>query len=221
MTASRPVWHVDRPDEVALRLATATHGLTREEAHARLAREGPNELQEAPPTSPLVVLLHQFRSPLIYILLAATLVTLALEQFIDAGVIAAVLVLNAIIGSIQERRAEASVRALMHLLAPHARVIRDGREWEIESRELVPGDVVLLESGARVPADLRLFSTTALRVDESLLTGESLPVTKMTVALESADRPVADRTNMAYMGAVAASGRGRGYVVATGLRTEL
>jgi magnesium-transporting ATPase (P-type) len=221
VTASRPVWHMDRSDEVALRLATTTHGLTREEAQARLGREGPNQLPETPPTSPLVVVLHQFRSPLIYILLAATLVTLALEEFIDAGVIAAVLVLNAIIGYTQERRAEASVRALMHLLAPHARVIREGREWEIESRALVPGDLVLLESGARVPADLRLFSTTALRVDESLLTGESLPVTKMTGALDSADRPVADRTNMAYMGTVAASGRGRGYVVATGLRTEL
>jgi calcium-translocating P-type ATPase len=219
--STRPAWHVDRPDAIASRLGTGTRGLTREEAHLRLTREGPNQLPEAAPTSPLVVLLHQFRSPLIYILLAATLVTLALEEFIDAGVIAAVLVLNAIIDYTQERRAEASVRALMHLLAPRARVIRDGREWEIESRELVTGDVVLLESGARVPADLRLFSTTALRIDESLLTGESLPVTKTTVPLDAVDRPVADRRNMAYMGTVAASGRGRGYVIATGVRTEL
>jgi Ca2+-transporting ATPase len=218
---TRSVWHAERPDDVASRLGTGTRGLTREDVHARLARDGPNALPQSPPTSPLVVLLHQFRSPLIYILLAATLVTLALEEYIDAGVIAAVLVLNAIIGYTQERRAEASVRALMHLLAPHARVIRDGREWEVESRDLVAGDVVLLESGARVPADLRLFSTTALRVDESLLTGESLPVTKTTLALDAADRAVADRTNMAYMGTVAASGRGRGYVTATGLRTEL
>src|SRR5581483_775482 len=167
---TRPSWHVEKPDEIAERLGTDPHGLTRAEAHTRLAREGPNQLPEAPPTSPLVVLLHQFGSPLIYILLAATLVTLALEEFIDAGVIAAVLALNAIIGYTQERRAEASVRALMHLMAPHARVIRDGREWEIESGELVAGDVVLLESGARVPAALRLFAATALRVDESLLT---------------------------------------------------
>ncbi len=218
---TRPSWHVEKPDEIAERLGTDPHGLTRAEAHTRLAREGPNQLPEAPPTSPLVVLLHQFGSPLIYILLAATLVTLALEEFIDAGVIAAVLALNAIIGYTQERRAEASVRALMHLMAPHARVIRDGREWEIESGELVAGDVVLLESGARVPADLRLFAVTALRVDESLLTGESLPVTKTTAPLDGVDRGVADRTNMAYMGTVVASGRGRGYVVATSVRTEL
>src|SRR5918994_2397930 len=219
--STRPAWHVDWPDAVASRLGTGTQGLTREEAHLRLTREGPNQLPEAAPTSRLVVLLHQFRSPLIYILLAATLVTLVLEEFIDAGVIAAVLVLNAIIGYTQERRAEASVRALMHLLAPHARVIRDGREWEIESRALVPGDLVLLESEARVPADLRLFSTTALRIDESLLTGESLPVAKTIAALDSVARPLADRRNMAYMGTVAASGRGRGYVIATGVRTEL
>jgi Ca2+-transporting ATPase len=219
--AERPVWHAVAADEVAVGLATGPHGLSRDEARARLARHGLNQLPETPPTSPLVVLLHQFRSPLIYILLAAALVTLILEEFIDAGVIAAVLMLNAIIGFTQERRAEASVRALMRLMAPRARVIRDGREWEVESRELVPGDVVLLESGVRVPADLRLFHTTALRIDESLLTGESLPVTKTTGPLEPAERPVADRTNLAYMGAVVASGRGRGYVVATGLRTEL
>jgi len=219
--SARAAWHIDGPDAIASRLGTRTEGLTRHEAQLRLRRYGPNQLPEAAPTSPLVVLLHQFRSPLIYILLAATLVTVALEEFIDAGVIAAVLILNAIVGYTQERRADASVRALMHLLAPRARVIRDAREWEIESRELVPGDVVLLESGARVPADLRLFSTTALRIDESLLTGESLPVAKTTAALDSVDRPVADRSNMAFMGTVAASGRGRGYVIATGVGTEL
>jgi Ca2+-transporting ATPase len=215
------VWHTLEPDAVALRLATSSDGLMQDEARRRLERDGPNELAEAPPTSALVVLLHQFRSPLIYILLVATLVTLVLEEFIDAGVIAAVLLLNAAIGFSQERRAEQSVRALMRLMAPKARVIREGREWEIEGRDLVAGDVVLLESGARVPADLRLYSTTALRVDESLLTGESLPVTKSTAAFDVPDRPLADRTNLAFMGTVVASGRGRGYVVATAARTEL
>jgi Ca2+-transporting ATPase len=109
----------------------------------------------------------------------------------------------------------------MRLMAPKARVVREGREWEVESRELVVGDVVLLESGARVPADLRLFSTTALRIDESLLTGESLPVTKTTAPLDAPSRPLADRTNMAYMAAVVASGRGRGYVVATATATAV
>ncbi|HUE89865.1 MAG TPA: HAD-IC family P-type ATPase [Vicinamibacterales bacterium] len=220
--ASRRVfWHTLEPDEVARELASSPEGLSRDEAGRRLERDGPNELAETPPTSPLVVLLHQFRSPLIYILLAATVVTLLLEEFIDAGVIGTVLLLNAIIGFTQERKAEQSVRALMRLMAPHARVIRDGRESEVESRELVTGDLVLLESGARVPADLRLIATTALRVDESLLTGESLPVTKTTPALTPPERPLADRTNMVYMGTVVSSGRGRGYVVATAAETEL
>jgi Ca2+-transporting ATPase len=216
-----PDWHTCDIDTVTERLSTAVHGLSQAEARARLARDGPNQLPEAPPTSWLVVLLHQFRSPLIYILLAAALVTLVLEEFIDASVIAAVLLLNAVIGYTQERQAENSVRALMRLMAPRARVVRDGREWEVESRELVAGDVVLLESGARVPADLRLFSTTALRVDESLLTGESLPVTKTTAALDSPARPIADRTNMAYTATVVASGRGRGYVAATATATAV
>jgi magnesium-transporting ATPase (P-type) len=217
--ASDGAWHGEPAERVAASLATGPLGIGREEARARLAREGPNQLAETPPTSPLVVLLHQFASPLIYILVVAMVVTLALEEYIDAGVIAAVLLLNAIIGYTQERRAEESVRALVRLMAPRARVIREGREWDIESRELVPGDVVLLESGARVPADLRLFSTTALRVDESLLTGE--PVTKIGGALHPAACPLADRTNMAYTGTVAVTGRARGYVVATGARTAL
>lgn len=216
-----PPWHTVGPDAIGVRLETSPQGLSQDEARRRLERDGPNQLAETPPTNPVVVLLHQFRSPLIYILLAATLVTFVLGEYIDAGVIAAVLALNAIIGFTQERRAEQSVRALMRLMAPKAHVVRGGREWSIESTDLVAGDVVLLESGVRVPADLRLFSTTALRVDESLLTGESLPVTKTTAALDPPDRPLADRTNMAFMGTVAASGRGRGYVVTTGAGTEI
>ena len=216
-----PHWHALGSDAAAMPLETSPQGLSQDDARRRLERDGPNQLPETPPTSPLVILLHQFSSPLIYILLAASLVTLLLGEFIDAGVIAVVLILNAIIGFSQERRAEQSVRALMRLIAPKAHVVRGGREWAIESRDLVAGDVVLLESGARVPADLRMFSVTALRVDESLLTGESLPVTKTTAALEPPGRPLADRTNMAFMGTVIASGRGRGYVVGTGTRTEL
>ncbi|XXT55153.1 HAD-IC family P-type ATPase [Sorangium sp. So ce542] len=154
------------------------------------------------------------------ILLLAALVTIALGGYVDAAVIAVVLTLNAIIGFTQERKAEVSVRALMRLASPRVRVIREGKEWEIESRRLVVGDVVLLESGVRVPADLRLTSTTALAVDESLFTGESVPVTKQTRPLDEA-LALVDRTNMAYTGTVVTSGRGRGYVVATGPRTEL
>ncbi|MBI4499181.1 MAG: HAD-IC family P-type ATPase [Chloroflexi bacterium] len=213
-------WHAFTRSDVEAALRTSTYGLSRPEVAARLARYGPNQLEEAPPPSNLAILLHQFRSPLIYILLLATVVTVVLGEYIDAGVIAAALLLNAVIGFTQERRAEVSVRALMRLVAPHARVIREGREWEVESRELVPGDLVLLESGSRVPADMRLVATTALRVDESLLTGESLSVTKGTGRLD-AGVSLADRTNMAYAGSIVASGRGRGYVVATGADTEL
>lgn len=213
-------WHAREREELEALLGTGPRGLAEAEARERLARLGPNQLEEAPPPSALTILLHQFRNPLIYILLVATAVTLALGEYIDAGVIAAVLALNAIIGFTQERKAEVSVRSLMRLLSPRAHVVRDGKEWERESRELVPGDLVLLESGVRVPADLRLVSTTALAVDESLFTGESLPAAKHARPLGEAV-PLADRANMAYTGTVVTTGRGRGYVVATGPRTEL
>ncbi|HSP80939.1 MAG TPA: cation-transporting P-type ATPase, partial [Myxococcaceae bacterium] len=135
-TQPRP-WHALPAEKVEAELGSGSPGLTRATAAARLAQYGPNQLAEAPPTSVLVLLLHQFKSPLIYILLAAGVVTLALGEYIDAGVIAAILVINAIIGFTQERQAEGSVRALMKLVSPRARVVREGREWEVESRELV------------------------------------------------------------------------------------
>jgi Ca2+-transporting ATPase len=217
---ARP-WHVLDRAAVESILGTSARGLAGAEVAARLERHGPNQLEEAPPSSLWAILLHQFTSPLIYILLLATVVTLLLREHADAIVIAVVLGLNAVIGFTQERKAEMSVRALMHLVSPHARVIREGREWDVDSRELVPGDLVLLESGGRVPADLRLVAATVLRVDESLFTGESVPVAKTTDALDRNDLVVGDRTNMAYAGTVVASGRGRGYVVATAGATEL
>ncbi|MFP5319976.1 MAG: cation-translocating P-type ATPase [Acidimicrobiia bacterium] len=200
--------------------ATDAEGLSAEEVSRRLGQFGPNQLEEEPPTPAIVVLGRQFRSPLIYVLVAATAVTGALEEYIDAAVIAAVLALNAVIGFTQERKAEGAVRALMQLVVPHARVVRGGQEWEIDSRELVPGDVVLLEPGARVAGDLRLTAANGLQVDESLLTGESSPVTKRTTAV-SEGAPLADRTSMVYTGSVVTSGRGRGVSVATGGATEL
>ena len=213
-------WHCLDGVEVEQRLETGGHGLRGREAEARLARYGPNQLEEEPPAPGWLVFLRQFRSPLIFILLLALAVTLLLGEYLDASVIATVLVLNAVIGFTQERKAEGAVRALMQLVVPHARVVRDGREREIDSRDLVPGDVVLLESGVRIPADLRLASTTALQVDESLLTGESVPVTKTTDPV-GADAVLSDRSCMAYTGATVTAGRGAGVVVATGPRTEL
>ncbi|CAN5497840.1 cation-transporting P-type ATPase [soil metagenome] len=214
-------WHAAEPAEVAERLDThARAGLGADAVSERLERYGRNELADDPPPSPLLVLLRQFKSPLIYILLAATVATVALAEYLDAAVIAVVLTLNAVIGFTQERKAEGAVRALMGLVVPHARVVRDGSEAEIDSRDLVPGDVVLLEPGSRVPADLRLVASTTLQIDESLLTGESLPVHKSTTAVDTT-ASLADRTDMAYTGAVVTSGRGRGIVVATGEATEL
>jgi magnesium-transporting ATPase (P-type) len=214
-------WHAVDADEVAPRLDTDLgSGLTEAVARRRRHEVGPNRLAEAEPTPWWATLLSQFRSPLIYILMAAGVITVALGEYLDAAVIAAVLVLNAGIGFAQERKAEASVLALMQLVSPTARVVRDGAQRTIESADLVPGDVVLLESGGRVPADVRLVTTTSVEIDESLLTGESVPVDKHPDVLP-ADTALADRANMAFSGAIVARGRATGVVVATGDGTEL
>ena len=213
-------WHSLDRDEAERLLETGGSGLTGAEVEARLGRYGPNQLEEEPPPPAWLVFIGQFRSPLIFILLVALAVTVGLGEYLDASVIAAVLMLNAVIGFTQERKAEGAVRALMQLVVPHARVIRGGRDVEIDSRDLVPGDVVLLESGARIPADLRLVSAIALQVDESLLTGESVSVTK-SVEPVALDAPLSDRSCMAYTGATVTTGRGRGVVVAIGSKTEL
>ncbi len=213
-------WHSMAVDEAAASLKTSRQGLSRNEVARRLDEYGPNQLEEEPQQTVAALILHQFRSPLIYILVIAAIVTLALEEYIDVAVITAVLVLNAVIGFTQERKAETSVRSLIRMSAPHARVIRDGSEHDIESRELVPGDLVLIESGSRVPADLRLTSTTALQIDESAFTGESDAVQKQADPIGDS-AVLADRTNMAFAGTAVASGRGRGYVVSTGERTQI
>jgi len=215
-----PAWHSLEAPDVAAHLGTGANGITDDEARRRRVETGRNEFEPTPPTHPLVVLAHQFAGPLIAMLLVAAVITVLLGEYLDAAVITAALVLNACIGYVQERRAELSVRSLQDLLAPHARVVRDGREWDVDSRDLVPGDLVLLESGLRVPADVRLAATTNLAVDESLLTGESLAVDKSPARLD-AGVPLADRRNLAFTGTIVTHGRGRGYVVATGMATEL
>ena len=213
-------WHALPLARVEECLRTDRAGLSLEEAARRLARFGPNRIQEERPPNPLVILLHQFQSPLVVILLLAGVVTVVTGEYVDAGVIAAVLILNAAIGFFQEREADRSVRSLTQLVAPRARVVRMGHEREIDGRDVVPGDVILLESGGRVPADVRLAAATALQVDESLLTGESVPVAKG-IAPVPEGTELADRTNMAYAGTVVASGRGWGYAIATGPATAL
>ncbi|GIW06075.1 MAG: ATPase [Dehalococcoidia bacterium] len=213
-------WHALDRRELERRLHSGPAGLSRVEAAARIARVGPNALPESPPPSDAAIFFRQLKSPLIAILGIAAVVTVVLQEWVDTAVIAAVIVLDAVVGFFQERGAERSARSLQRLLTPRARVVRDGREWEIDSRELVPGDLVLVESGNRVPADIRLIATAGLRVDESLLTGESAPVDKSSAPLpEVVD--AADRVNMLFMGTVVTSGRGRGYVVATGRTSQL
>ena len=213
-------WQALTIDDVALRLGTAAQGLDEDEAARRLAAHGPNRLEEVPPPSSVVLLMHQLASPLIAILLVASAVTWALGEHVDAAVIAVVILLNAAIGFVQERRADQAVRALAQLVSPHAIVLRRGVPLDVDSADLVPGDVVRLEAGQRVPADVRLFSTTGLSVDESMLTGESVPAAK-SVTSAPERTPLADRHGMAHAGTVVATGRAQGWVVATGGDTEL
>ena len=214
-------WHTLAVEEVERVLEAPPEGITEAEAAARLARYGPNEVEAEKETPWWTLLLHQFTDPLIYILLAAALVTLILRDYPDTGVILAVVLLNALIGFIQERKAQKAMRALSQMSAPRAEVIRGGETSVIPSRELVPGDRVVLTSGVRVPADLRIVEIRDLEVDESALTGESLPVRKQKEALEGETLVSGDQTNLGFAGTVITRGRGRGIVIRTGTETEL
>jgi len=201
-------------------LSTSMTGLTAEEADRRLDETGRNELDVVGVTPWWTVLLRQFISPMVAILLVAGLITLVQRHFVDAGAIFLILIINAALGFWQERKAESDVRALQSLSTPSCRVLRDGREQVISAPLLVPGDIVLLESGERVPADLRLLKSNELRVDESMLTGESIAATKSTEPV-AVGATTGDRFNIVFSGTIVASGRGRGIVIATGNETEL
>jgi calcium-translocating P-type ATPase len=213
-------WETLEVDEVLALLGTARSGLSTDEAARRLDEHGPNALEAIAGRGPVLRFLDQFRSPLISILLVAAVVTTLIGEYIDSAVIAAVLLLNAVIGFVQESKASRAVEALMGMVAPTAEVERDGKRTVVDSVDVVPGDIVRMESGVHVPADLRIVECRSLSIDESMLTGESVPVHKNAEAVE-AGLPVAERTNMAYGGSAVSSGRGRGVVVATGERSQL
>ena len=217
---SEVAWHEESVDEVLEALDTTRSGLRDTDVLARRNEVGANELVSTPPTPWWRTLSRQFSSPLIAILMGAAVITALLQRWVDTSAIVLVLLLNASIGFWQERKAASEVRALSRLTSPHCRVVRDGREVELDARELVPGDIVLLASGERVAADLRLIDATTLQVDESMLTGEVMPATKQTIAVPRS-AGVGDRTCMAFSGTFVVSGRGIGVAVATGAQTEL
>jgi len=198
-----------------------TKGLTSAEARARLERNGPNELKEKPRPGFLSLLFDQFKDFLIIILIASALLSIFLGEWIDALVILAIVVLNSVIGVVQESKAEASLAALKKMSAPNARVIRDGQQQTIPARELVVGDVVMMEAGNYIPADLRLIEAVNLKSEEASLTGESVPVDKNARAVLEPDAPLGDRDNMAFSSMLVTYGRGAGIVTATGMDTQL
>ena len=213
-------WHVLSPQAALQRLGSGAAGLTGAEAARRLAEHGPNELA-APRSNPAWALaLRQFRGVLTQLLLGATLLSLFLGHRSEALAIGVIVLLSAALGFVQEHRAEGAMRALRRMAAPRAQVVRDGEEREVPAREIVVGDLALLRAGDRIPADIRLTDCANLRVDEASLTGESVPVAKEPAPHLAIDAPLSERRNMAYAGTVAAAGRGRGAVVATGMATE-
>lgn len=214
-------WYQKTEEAIFAELETSATGLTQEQVSERLAKYGENVVGDEDAVNYFEILLHQLKSPLVVILLIAAAVTTLLGEFIDAGVIGAVVILNGLIGFIQESKAEQSVRSLQKMVTPKALAIRDGKEMEIDSRTLQPGDIVILFSGAMVPADIRLIEANELRIDESMLTGESLPTNKLPELIAEDDLSPGDQVNMSFMGTIVVNGRGKGIVTETGLKTML
>ncbi len=213
-------WHAEQVNRVFASLEATASGLCSEEASSRLDRYGPNRLPEPEMRSPLQRFIHQFHNILIYVLIAAGTTTAILGYWLDAGVIFAVVVLNAVIGFVQEGKAENALRAIRQMLSPNAMVLRNGRQLTVPAERLVPGDVVLLQSGDKVPADLRLFRVKGLQIEEAALTGESMAVEKR-IEPVSPESTIGDRRCMAYSGTLVSHGQGSGVVVATAAQTEI
>ncbi|WP_394085309.1 HAD-IC family P-type ATPase [Roseixanthobacter finlandensis] len=213
-------WHAKSVEDVVEYLSSGPQGLDGEEATRRLSIHGLNRLPKARRRSALARFLGQFHNVLIYMLLAAAAVTLLLGHLTDSLVIGGVVLVNAVVGFVQEGRAERSIEAIRAMMDPHASIIRSGHRLSVAAENVVPGDIVLLEAGERVPADLRLLRAHSLTIDEALLTGESVPATKQ-VDPVSAEAPLGDRASMAYSASLVAAGHGIGVAVATGRATEL
>ncbi len=222
LPAQAPAWHCLPIAEVSKQLESdIAVGLTQVQAAERGAHYGPNAIQEGEHRSPWRMVLDQFTDFMIIVLLVAAVISGFIGEVIDTIAILVIVLMNGIIGFIQEYRAERAMAALKKLAAATARVLRDGKVADLPAAALVPGDVVVLEAGNVIPADLRLFESMVLKTEEAALTGESVPVEKRTEPLEGSDLVIGDRRNIAYKGTIVAYGRGRGLVVATGMQTEL
>ncbi len=217
---SQPNFHALPVGTSLSELNATADGLTSNEAIARLQKFGPNQLPEPPRRNPLLRFLSHFHNVLIYVLLASSVLTAALQHWVDTVVILAVVVANASISFVQEGRAEQAMAAIKGMLAPHSSVLRDGRRQSIDAAELVPGDIVLIEPGDRVPADLRLVEARGIKAEEAILTGESVPVDKTTAPV-SEKAALGDRMSMLFSGTLIAAGAGRGVVVATGSHSQI
>jgi Ca2+-transporting ATPase len=216
------IWHALEASAVIRALQTSPkNGLGSKEAVQRLQICGPNELAEPPRPSLLRMVLEQFNNFIVIVLIVASIVSALLGDYIEASAILAIVILNAVLGVVQEYRAEEALAALRRLAAPEAQVIRDGHRQTVAARELVPGDVVLLEVGNYVPADMRLVETVNLKIEEASLTGESVPVQKDARIVLTQDESLGDRRNTAFSGTLITYGRGKGIVVSTGMNTQI
>ncbi len=216
----RHPWHTLEVQELFTRLETGPQGLSGDEAQKRLEQYGPNELAAAEHISPWRIFFAQFQNVLIVILLVAIVLSAIVGHVVEAIAIAVIVLFAVLLGFIQEYRAERAIEALRKMAAPLAKVIRNGREQQVATRELVPGDIIILRAGDKVPADARLVESVNLKAEEAALTGESMAVEKDTNRLDDPEAAVGDRTNMVHSGTAVAYGRGRALVVATGMETE-
>ncbi|MCK9357464.1 MAG: HAD-IC family P-type ATPase, partial [Dehalococcoidia bacterium] len=213
-------WHNLSTHEVLQKLDSRRSGLTESEVKERLQSHGPNELTSAKKPPAILVFARQFLSPLIYVLLVAAVISVITGHYMDAIVVFVVLFLNAAIGYFQETQAERAMDALMEMAAPKAKARRNGELESLPARELVPGDIILLEAGDKVPADARLIDASNVKSNESALTGESMPVEKHAAAIHG-EASIADRNNMVHMGTIVTNGRATGVIVSTGMSTEM
>jgi P-type Ca2+ transporter type 2C len=214
-------WHAISPEDVAKKLSVSLEGLSGDEVASRRAQYGSNKLPEAKGRGWVIIFLSQFKSSLIYVLIAADIIVFWLKEFTDAFIILFVLLFNAIIGTIQEGRAQNTLSALKKFVTTRATVLRDGKEVVVEDHEIVPGDIIMLDEGEKIPADARLIRADNLKLEEAALTGESTPVRKSIEILEKVNLPTAERKNMVFKGTSISVGYGKAIVVATGLDTAI